>query len=149
MKLNEEGKTNFRKHLFQSIAEISNLKLQKLMWLDPENTNPHWSYVEFACCYFDDLLNGEEPSVLEQAGVISSDELSLLREFHEAFDSYKPPNGDEYDSDAILQDPNWQSVVSAALKLKSDLLELDLGAEDKANLKEYDHLESAVISVIS
>jgi hypothetical protein len=38
---------------FASVAEIADIDLQHRKWLDPTNTNPHWSYIEFVCSYPD------------------------------------------------------------------------------------------------
>lgn len=53
-----------------SLLELSDLKLQQ-RWLDKTNLNPHWSYIEFCCCYFDDLNLTEGYDYWLQENIVS------------------------------------------------------------------------------
>jgi|GEM_PF-5637445 hypothetical protein len=41
------------------INELTSLDFQKISWFNRTHTNPHWSFVEFMCSYFDDLAIDE------------------------------------------------------------------------------------------
>jgi hypothetical protein len=95
---------------FEALREIADLDLQRQRWLDPANSNPHWSYVEFVCKYpdSDQLMDGSRRNYLSPA------EATVLQEFGEMLYAHKSPNGNNYNHEAILNDPAWQEVVRAA-----------------------------------
>ena len=95
---------------FEALKEIGDLDLQRERWLDPNNTNPHWSYVEFVCCYPtpDQLMDGS------RKGYLSPAETIVLQDFGKILYAHKTPNEDDYDHKSILNDPAWHEVVVAA-----------------------------------
>lgn len=107
---------NWRLNWLESLHEFSDYSLQLYSWrggLEPNN--PHWSFVEFMCCYFDDCsLSGGYAWAVED-GFVSIEEETAVAEFHQAADQYKPPKNDSYDHGAILQDMEWQVVVELAV----------------------------------
>ncbi|WP_139816219.1 hypothetical protein, partial [Planktotalea arctica] len=50
-----EIKKGWRERWLSSIEEFANFETQRQTWLDNENTNLHYTFVEYMCCYFDDL----------------------------------------------------------------------------------------------
>jgi hypothetical protein len=58
---------------------LTSIDLQKASWLDKENTNPHWSFVEFICCYFDDLALDDNYKSEINEGFVSIEEYNLIR----------------------------------------------------------------------
>ena len=95
---------------FGSLREIADLELQRKTWLDPTNTNPHWSYVEFVCSYPDDdqLTDGQDN------GWLSPTEARVLSEFRKILVAHQSPTGDHVDNAAVLNDPAWHEVVRQA-----------------------------------
>jgi hypothetical protein len=91
------------------LLSLADIDLQRERWLNKEITNPHWSYVEFRCEYFDDCRAKDYVSLLEE-GFISQAEFDCIRDFHEALDGYRPPN--QYDHHAILGDPRWHEIIA-------------------------------------
>ncbi|MDH3472654.1 MAG: hypothetical protein OEM59_03090 [Rhodospirillales bacterium] len=111
----------WRENWLSSIAEFADLELQRKTWLDPESDNPHWSFVEFMCCYFNDLnLTAGYGWVVDRA-LVTSEEVAAVRKMHAALDACKPPGGDEYDHARILDDPAWLGVVETAKEARSNL----------------------------
>lgn len=51
----EELRRNWRTNWLSSIQEFADEDTQRRLWLDPTNGNPHYSFGEYVCCYFDDL----------------------------------------------------------------------------------------------
>lgn len=94
------------------------------MWLDETNTNPHWGYVEFMCCYFDDLFLREGYRKFIEDGWVSESEYSCLKNWHELLDHHSSPNNDDYDSYAILNDTEWRRIVSLGSVAKEQLINL-------------------------
>lgn len=130
-----ELRRNWRSQWLASIQQFADIETQRKKWLDPANTNPHWSFIEYMCCYFDDIgLNdgglGYEGWVLE--GLATRDEVEAVQRFHALADAYKAPNGDDYDDKAILEDPQWADVVGAAKEAQQRLAQL---ITDPAELK--------------
>ena len=130
-----EGRKNWREQWLSSIQEISDLEFQKIAWLDGSNTNPHFSFVEYFCCYFDDLglADGYGDAIGE--GLVSSEEFAAVEEYHLIADKYKSPSND-YDHQAILTDPSWLEVVAAARTAQKRLAELIVDAEERRILLE-------------
>ncbi len=94
------------------------------MWLDPTNNNPHFSFVEYYCSYYDDLNlsdQGYDRALNER--LISAAEFAAIADFHRMADTYESPTHD-YDHEAILSDPKWAEVVTAAQQAQAALLRL-------------------------
>ena len=121
---NSALRRNWRSNWLASIQEFADIETQRRLWLDPANSNPHYSFVEYLCCYFDDLVLADEGyrGVLAE-GLISSEEVAAVSNFHEIADAYNSPT-DDYDHAAILDDPNWKAVVEAAQQARATLLTL-------------------------
>lgn len=67
-----------------------------------------------------------EPDALKkriEKGDINPDEGAAVSQFHTLADAYKSPNGDDWDSAAILADPAWRAVSEAAQATQKALLE--------------------------
>jgi len=121
-----------------SISEIADIHLQWASWRNPENKNPHWSYVEIVESYFEQIGLREGYGYAVENRIVSAGEALAAKAFHELLSAYQPPNGDQFDHRAILEDPNWLAVSNAAEKAFEALLRLSfnsptyLGAFDEA-----------------
>lgn len=106
---------NWRKLWLCSIEEFADYETQRQIWLNRENTNPHFSFVEYMSCYFDDLsLSDRGYSWALTEGYVSKEEHDAVARFHKIADTYDAPANDNYDHAAILNDPAWEAVVLAA-----------------------------------
>lgn len=114
----------WRNRWLSCINELTSLALQKKSWLDKSNTNPHWSFVEFMCSYFDDL--GIENNYNNELadGWISKKEFELIKLWHGLLDKYDSPTNDDNDVEAILADSEWQMIVEKGRKAKIELSRL-------------------------
>jgi hypothetical protein len=111
-----EFRATWRTNWLSSIQELADLDMQRATWLNPHGKNPHFSFVEYVTCYFDDLRFGEEEGGYAARiadNLLSQEEAAAVSEFHTLFNNYKSPTHD-YDHCAILQDPEWLRVVAAA-----------------------------------
>ena len=75
-------KDNWRKRWLGSINELTSIELQRSSWLDNDNTNPHWSFVEFMCCYFDDLVIDDNYKFELENNWITRTEYQIISEWH-------------------------------------------------------------------
>jgi hypothetical protein len=110
-------RANVRRLWLECLSDLANFELQQ-RWLNKTITNPHWSYIEFMSCYFDDLLlsgAGYGYERLIRDGFITAEEHHCVQDFHEALAQYKEPNG-AYDPEAILKDPHWREIVALGRK---------------------------------
>ena len=107
-----------RRQWLASVDEIADIALQRRTWLDPNNANPHWSYLEFVCSYPD----GEQLRSGRDRHFLSAEEFEAFDKLRVALDAYTAPNGDNYDHGVILADPGWHEVVATALDVKRCLL---------------------------
>ena len=129
-----ELRKNWREQWLSSIQEFADIETQRAKWLDPDNTNPHWSFVEIMCSYFNDL--SLDKGDLGYAGwiarsIITAAEAGAVADFHAIADSYDSPRGDDYDNAAVLNDPKWLRVVEAAKAAQSRLAELITDANER------------------
>jgi hypothetical protein len=127
-------KARWRINWLSSINELTSLELQHKMWLDPKYKaapywNPHWSFVEFMCCYFDDTVN-EDYSFYVQEGIISAPEYEVIKDWHAMLDKYMAPNKDDSNNEAILNDLEWREIVEMGNRAKNELAGL-LNGEEK------------------
>ncbi|GJM63892.1 hypothetical protein [Persicobacter diffluens] len=139
--MNDE-KQLWRKRWLSAICKLTSLELQKASWLDKANTtNPHWSFVEFNCCYFDDLgIDNDYEYQLKQEW-ITKNELDTIQPWHELLDRYTPPANDHYDVKAILFDKKWLSIIEEGVKVKNKLSKIISKEENEILLEEIDHTQ--------
>jgi hypothetical protein len=110
-----ETRQIIRRNWLCALEEIADLELQRRTWVDPTNTNnPHWSYIEFICSY----PSSEELADAPKKGYLSLREAEILTDFRRILVSHKPPAGDAWDNEAVLNDPAWHQVVAAARNAK-------------------------------
>lgn len=130
--LDSETRQLLRCDWFSSVQELADLGLQKMTWLDPGNLNPHWSYVEFCCCY---PMEGQLADAHED-GWLTDEEVHLLRTLNGAISAHSSPTGDNYDHQAILQDPAWLAVVALAERTRQRLLAIVENEDERSALSD-------------
>ncbi|MEO9468741.1 hypothetical protein [Parasphingorhabdus sp.] len=120
----EDQRRNWRLSWLSYIQAFCDTDVQQSRWLDPQERNPHYSFVECMCCYFDDALAGDDNAYQQRVerSHLNRDEASAVKEFHDLADAYNSPTNDDYDVKAILADPFWQAVVNAAQEARRRLL---------------------------
>ena len=52
----EEQRINWRWQWLSAIQAFADIELQRRRWTDPHERNPHYSFVECMCSYFDDAF---------------------------------------------------------------------------------------------
>lgn len=114
-------KENWRKRWLSSINELTSIELQRISWLDKENTNPHWSFVEFMCCYFDDLAIDDSYKYQLERNWVTETEYQIILDWHSKLDKYEAPNKGDYDVAKILEDKNWLRIVELGERVKERL----------------------------
>jgi hypothetical protein len=119
-----------------SIQAFADSETQRVRWLDPNERNPYYSYVECMCGYFDDAYLGEESAYEKRlaSGRISGAEIDAVADFHMLAAAYESPTGDDWDVKAILDDPAWQKLVEAAREAQRHLLPLLIDQAERAAL---------------
>lgn len=124
----------WRERWLNSIDELTSLDLQIKTWLNPHNENPHWSFIEFLCCYFDDLaIDNNYASQLADEW-ITYDEFRVIKDWHEELEKYNTPTEDIYDHAAILADANWIAIVKSGSEAKHELTKI-LNEKERHYLK--------------
>lgn len=114
----------WRERWLNSIDELTSLDLQIKTWLNPHNENPHWSFIEFMSCYFDDLAIDNNYAALLVDEWITIDEFRVIKDWHETLENYDTPTEDKYDHEAILADANWIAIVKSGSEAKHVLNEI-------------------------
>jgi hypothetical protein len=120
----------WRQRWLSTINELTSLDLQRKSWLDRVQKNPHWSFVEFMCSYFDDLLCDFSCGHYIEIGWVSLQEYEILKDWHEALGKYQSLRNDDHDTEVILTDSKWLKIVMAGEKARLKLASL-LGAEER------------------
>lgn len=124
----------WRRRWLESIQEIADFDIQKQTWLNPDNSNPHFSYVEYVASYFDDLVLASADSYPERVreGLLNQEETLVVADFHARFDVYVESG--RWDPQAVLNVPAWLAVVAAARLAQARLLALLDDDSEKAAL---------------
>lgn len=130
-----EDRVLWRHRWLSSINELTSLAVQQASWLDKSNTNPHWSFIEFWECYFDDAVGGEDYTDLVNLGWVSQEEYDIIKVWHNTLHAYRSPANDDYDHKAILQDPQWIEIVNLGEIAKKKLIAA-LSTDEKKVLSE-------------
>ncbi|MDB5424543.1 MAG: hypothetical protein JWQ29_1959 [Phenylobacterium sp.] len=129
-----ELRKHWRPRWLSSIQEFADIDIQRAKWLEPENTNRHWSFVEIMNCYFDDIGLSDAAFGYEgwiEHGLITAAEAGAVAEFHAVASAYSSPRGDDYDNAGVLNDPKWLDVVNAAKSAQARLAELITDADER------------------
>ena len=131
-----ELRRNWRTKWLGSIQKFADYEEKRRRWVDPTNTNPAFTFVEYFCSYFDDLDLSDSGYVSAQnEGWVSSDEVAAVTSFHAIADAYESPT-DDYDHQAVLSDPKWADVVAAAQHARIALLSLVTEPDERRLLRE-------------
>ncbi len=139
--MTNNDKDEWRKRWLYSINELTSFDLQKKSWLNRTHTNPHWSFVEFMCCYFDDLVIDDNYKYQFDKGWVTSEELEIIKAWHEALDKYDSPKNEDYNHEAILKDPKWLDILQIGVKSKHKLAEIVSESEKQILIEEVDYLK--------
>lgn len=113
---------SMRLQLLDSLFELSSEYLQAASWINPTATNPHYTLIEFI-----ESSPLRDMPLLEYhkaTGVIRDDEYSILLPLVTAIAAYAPPDGDWYNHEAVLRDPNWLAITKLANSVLNKLLSL-------------------------
>jgi len=113
LKLNRE---TWRRNWILIMKDLTNLKYQKKTWLDLNNTNPYYSFIEFMCSYFDDLdlSNGYENHIKSE--LVTKAEYEVISEWHRLLSEYESPDNDDHNNQAVLNDKNWLKIIDLGKK---------------------------------
>ncbi len=137
-------KESWRQRWLNSINELTSIDLQTKAWLDFKNTNPHWSFIEFNACYFDELSLAYDNFNYQHfiiKGWITKQEYEIIKNWHEALDKYEAPKNNSYDHMAILNDTAWLDIVKMGMVAKNKLKELLNKEELQYLLQNIDYLK--------
>jgi hypothetical protein len=135
-----DDKNLWRERWLSSVNQLTSLNLQKKSWLDTAQTNPHWSFVEFMSCYFDDIGIDENYKYPIEREWLSKKEFEIIISWHEELDKYNSPKNDPYDHLAILEDPKWFEILQTGLTMKSRLASILNETEKKILTEEMNYL---------
>ena len=132
----EAQRRHWRLLWLSSIQAFSDSETQRTRWLDPTEKNPYYSLVECMCGYFDDAYLSETDAYAKRVAVgnLTEEEVAAVAEFHALAERYESPTGDNWNSEAVLEDPRWQAVVNAAQNAQAQLLPLLTDPSEKEAL---------------
>jgi hypothetical protein len=123
-----------RQNWLNCLREFADRDIQLQMWLDRKNRNPHWSFVEFMCCYFHDTLAGGGYGLAIAEGLVTDREAAAVASLHHRLESYQPPGGNQHDHEGILNDKAWNEIIDEAKRSVRNLAALLDDATEQAIL---------------
>jgi hypothetical protein len=118
----EMNKEKWRRNWVLILKDLTDLEYQKRTWLNPNNKNPYYSFIEFMCVYFDDLNLNEGYGKLIESNIVTNQEYKSIEKWHNLLDKYNSPNNHDWNNQAILNDTKWLMII-------------ELGKESIENLK--------------
>ena len=135
--MNDDAKLrkNWRRNWLDAITYFADIETQRKRWLDPAETNPHWTFVEIMCGYFDDCSLDLGYQHWIDKGHLTEEEAEAVEHFHAIANTYEAPNGDNYDNQAVLNDPKWYWVCEAARDAADCLHDLLTHPHEKSWIK--------------
>lgn len=139
--MSNNEKNLWRERWLDCINELTSLDLQKKSWLDRTHTNPHWSFIEFMCGYFDDLAIDNNYKYQLDKGWVTKEEYEIIEDWHITLDKYSSPKNDDYDNEEILNDPKWIEISQIGLAMKNELTKTLNETERKFLNREIDYLK--------
>ena len=105
-----ELKQRWRLYWIHCIFEFSNIKLQKMSWIEGSEAWPS-SFEECFSAYFDDLALDDTYVRAIKAGNVTQEEASRAHVFHMMALVYEEP---DENPEMILNDIEWIKVVESA-----------------------------------
>ena len=106
------------------LNEFADIDLQRRTWLDLTNRNPHWSYVEFMCTYFDNVICDRTYTELVAEGLVSVAEAILVEPLHALLDEHEAPDGNDSNAAGVLADSAWLAITVEAKAINARLARL-------------------------
>lgn len=99
------------KNIYNDISELSDLSLQRKLWLNESNdTGLVSSYVEVMCRLFDDSGIDDFIDVTASKIGMSNELISKLNRLRVLLKGYKEKDSDE----EIINDPEWEKIAEQA-----------------------------------
>ena len=138
--MTSNDKNLWRARWLSCINELTSPDLQKKSWLDNTHSNPHWTFVEFMCSYFDDLAIAENYKYQLDKDWVTNSEYELIEDWHIALDKYNSPNRD-FDNEAILNDPEWIKILQIGIAARNNLAKILNDTERQFLSDEIDYLK--------
>lgn len=105
-----ELKQRWRLYWIHCIFEFSNIKLQKISWIEGSEAWPS-SFEECFSAYFDDLALDDAYIKAIKAGNVTVEEANRANAFHSLAYVYLEPDDNP---EMILEDLEWMEVVESA-----------------------------------
>lgn len=123
--INDNEKKEWRELWLDLINKLTTIELQEKSWLHKIiiTESPHWSYIEFRCCYFDDLLYYDYSHFIKTEW-ITQKEYDIIKEWHIELKTYTTPKKDDYNHNAILRDENWLNIIKKGEKVRENLINI-------------------------
>ncbi len=131
----------WRQRWLHCINQLTSLELQKASWLDMTHSNPHWSFIEFMCCYFDELFIDDNYKYPLDKSLVTQKEYDIIKDWHEEIDKYSAPKNDDYNNQAILNDPKWLDILQSGVNVRNKLAETLNESEKQYLTEEIDYLK--------
>jgi hypothetical protein len=128
---NKELRKVWRPNWLSSINELTSLELQRKSWFDKNAPSPHWEFGEFMCSYFDDLAIDNNYADPIQRGLISQNELDIIKRWHIQLNEYDSTKN----NDDVINDPEWLKIIDLGVSMKMELAET-LNNQEKTILLE-------------
>ena len=116
-----------RANWFRSVREISDIDLQRRMWLDPDNHNPYWSYIEFV----ENFPDVGQLADFHSRSWLNPHEFAILTDLSNKLSGHTLPAGDDCDNASILADPKWVAIVADAESARRKLLTLTVNESEQ------------------
>lgn len=114
-----------------ALHQFADYDLHRKMWLDPTKTNPHWSYVEFMSKYFSNILLQDDYGWAFREKMITLEEADAVQSLHELLLVHQSPGGDDWNNQAILEDPAWRAITREAATVQAKLATLLTHPEER------------------
>lgn len=91
------------------------------------------------CSYFDDLVIDDNYKYPLDKGWMTFQEYEIIKDWHEELDKYNSPKNDDYDDEAILNDPKWLDILKIGVNTKCKLAESLSEIEKQILTEEIDY----------
>ena len=135
------NKKEWRESWLSCINQLTSFDLQKTSWLDRSHSNPHWSFVEFMCGYFDGLSLDDNYLIPLENGWVTTREFEIIKDWHKKLDEYHSPKNDDYDNEAVLNDPKWIEILQTGVSVRNKLAEILDGVEKQFLIEKINYLK--------
>lgn len=133
-------KKNVRERWLRALFEFTDVGFQQGVWLEGTYPDISGSYTEALCRYYDDLDLNEGYDSFVKEGFATTEEASIVKQFHDALNNYiGNVTKEDFTDLAVLSDPEWLNITRLGKSVWQALKSVITDNEEEVLMQELEN----------